>query len=291
VTLWLHRAQWHDAVGLVGMTNTDYGLLGTIWRIDGAGYSRNTAGIDGGLTHNIKTGGLAQYASLSFFEGFDLRILRAVGTERTGAIAGKAWTVLRDRYLRVHNASIYSWIPGDLTETLEATIDDDTLITGVVPTVSPSRLPGKVFIGYPVGRIFEYDTVALTVSPIVRYVAPCFLGPFYSPKLGVFLGIDGDEYAQAISIYVDEVVATQVSAPAAVTPAKVAQTFLAETYVMGSEDEPCIGKRVNWEATGAGVMIQTQSKTDDNGAARARVRVDVECLPAAEINVSATVVV
>lgn len=155
-----------------------------------------------------------------------------------------------------------------------------------MPQIHEGRNRTEAFIGGPVGDhgvgVF-YDTVTKELSsPYYHFGAECqFVA--YAPEFGVVVtGTEGE--TPEIRVWALEVEATTVGAPEVVAgEVRLGQIVTFQTKITGAHDDPVDGELVNWSLTGAGVLMEHQSKTDKNGLALTRVRYYVNPIDPANI--------
>lgn len=138
------------------------------------------------------------------------------------------------------------------------------------------RNDNEVFLaestGAAVTRCVFYNVVEKALSSDIMYIPMNCSGVFYIPEHGVILTYHSGS-PDTINIWSLEVRPTTISDPELIK-GTTAQGRVA-TYrvrVTGDHADPCPKELVNWELSGLGRLLSTQSKTDDDGYAEVKVR-------------------
>lgn len=268
---------WHDALGLVGNIK-DFAshFSGCIAQLDGVAYVRVREQVAGLLSLNLVTGGIAAKVQADdgqrFYEAVDMRTLRERGPWIDidgfgGDFSVGRWTVLTDRYIYATGGQVFAW--QDEARTTETTLAASG-VSGLA-SISPTREPDEVFICFPSGQIYPYNHKTKAVSGPIRYVETnewCF----FSPMLGVFIGVHRIDSVDYLKIWADEVAPTELSVPSLSGVQQPGRVVRATTALTGDHSETCEGFVVGWTSS-VGTVLDPFSTTGSDGVATARVRI------------------
>lgn len=149
---------------------------------------------------------------------------------------------------------------------------------GVGVSFSPGPDAGTVFIAARDGAVL-YDHVNREVVGWHRKLGFVNnLPPVYSPALGVWIVV-GTQYTpeahDTISVYADEPLPTNLSAPVAMAPVGQGGSILYRSRLLGASGEPCADVLVDWSCTTPGLVQIAQSTTDADGYAFTRVTLPI----------------
>jgi hypothetical protein len=94
----------------------------------------------------------------------------------------------------------------------------------------------------------------------------------FAPEYGVM--VSGKVVGDTMTMWVWslEVHPTILTDPEAMAETKSGQVVPYRVRVMGDDNDPAVGELVDWQLIGAGMLLDIQSKTDDDGYATTRVQ-------------------
>ena len=211
--------------------------------------------------------------------------------ERTGT---ETWSVLAGhplsgkRYVKLANRSVFfnntltHCITGVVGAT--ATHEGPPLPVGFAnANVFPGRVETEVWIGERFNQaVFTrglfYDTVTQQFSSPIYYIGMGARAFVYIPELGVF--VSGHDYSaeggpltrSQLRVWSMEVEPTVMSPVVLVEGLKSGRIAIYRVNVQGSHKDPAVGEMVAWTLTGAGTLLDAQSRTDVDGNAVTRVQ-------------------
>jgi hypothetical protein len=165
----------------------------------------------------------------------------------------------------------------------------------VVPMISAQLLPGRspeeaLVSGWWNGggpgqsaRCAQfYNMVTQTMVSPVYFVDDVYTGSgnraVFAPEFGVFVTFQEEDLGPSSGVYTIRVWATEVDPFELVGPTvyrgtvREGQVVTYRVRLLGAQGEPVEGELVNWMVTGVGVLLDTQSETDDEGYATVKVR-------------------
>lgn len=193
----------------------------------------------------------------------------------------RTWIKQTDRRIIFGGNDVYEHRNGDENLTL--------LASNVLPFTPQSTMPGRHLreVMFPQhganadpGAVF-FDTDTLEVSK-KYYIGEAyyFRHLYYIPEWKVFLTIhqaEDEEWTFEFKIWSMEVRPTIVTDPEVVEGTlRAGQVVTFRVQVTGDQDDPAEDELVEWELTGdVGLLLDPQSKTDADGYATARVKIDV----------------
>lgn len=196
----------------------------------------------------------------------------SVGVDGATAALDKAGVMCADRWLR---AFLYSngtlevqSKPFDLSAgwTSEATYTGLSGSAYGYATWSKTARAGRFYVisGGGPGAVYDADAQEF-VSGTAVYL-PANDAAFYSPRLKVFLVLDG----ASVSVYAASPLPSSLSNPAAVGTLTRGRVNTVRVRLLGGNSEPCVGELVNWSLTaGDGELLTQQSQTGADGYAAA----------------------
>jgi len=124
-------------------------------------------------------------------------------------------------------------------------------------------------------RCCFYDTVTLLQSSPMMYLGIESEAVTYAPEFGVIVSLHGDTTHEptTMRIWSLENVPTAISNPVLIA-GSTKQGYLAtyQVRVLSDHSEPCPDELVDWSLSGAGILLATQSTTDEDGYATIRVQ-------------------
>lgn len=281
------KPMWFDSLmamvcgTYVHKTTGDVHNTGTLVQIDGFTGVRNPSlNPYDNFVHDTQNTGIARLAN----GGFSIAANRSVhpvtlypeGADIAdpGPLFSGAY-FLADRVLfgslrsRLHSETGYG--------TVEATLPTMDY-GGVGVSFSPGPDAGTVFIAARDGAVL-YNHVNREVVGWHRKLGFVnALPPVYSPALGVWIVVRTElspEVHDTVSVYADEPVPTNLSAPVAMAPVGQGGSILYRSRLLGASGEPCAGVLVDWSCTTPGLVQIAQSTTDADGYALTRVTLPI----------------
>lgn len=182
-----------------------------------------------------------------------------------------AFYMLQDRTIYLNNRTLYSAAPGQ-----------PWVAENVMPFApawfGQGRQKTEIFLWAVSGSAIKcsfYDTTTKTFSPTLTIsdtVAP--YSAVYSTDWGVIVTVsgDGDTHPYQINVWALEAAPASVTAPTLVSgSADPCSTATYQVQVLGADSDPCAEILVDWTVSGGGVLVETQSTSDENGFAQVQV--------------------
>jgi hypothetical protein len=207
-------------------------------------------------------------------------VAQAAGPEKapSGIITFLRYVKLADRRIYTNSFKMYRQVEGVVPD-----VPEYDFYPFFPDEVLPGRSEHDMWVpgaSQQTGSGCFYDTVMCRVSSPVYKIATLpyfnFLG--YAPEYGVLFSIHATGPSPTIDqlmvrIWSLEVHPTILTVPEAFigTP-KSGQVVTYRVRVTGDDDDGAENELVNWSLTGAGVLLDVQTKADADGYATARVQ-------------------
>jgi hypothetical protein len=263
------QAIYTDAFGLLTFVSGFGGTMQSV-QADGLAYGRSGILANSFFLLDFESGGILEGVGSLPWKLAETGGATGARPAAGASIGPDARVRLKDRYLRVANisgAQRVQWRPLTAYTTDDWTTECTLLGAGAgAPSFSLTRSPRLLVIAYPTGEVLRYDTVAL------EQVGSALLGPvngglWFSAVHGVYIALTGTT-TNHVSVYADGPLPTTISDPAGSLAFGTVATITVR--VLGDDGDPCVGELVEWSLVGQGYLIDTQSRTNENGYASAR---------------------
>lgn len=156
--------------------------------------------------------------------------------------------------------------------------------------VGPGRNEHELFLSAEYGTCCFYDLTSNTATPWM-YLGVSTPHMYYAPEFGVIVAYY-DHYSQPAAIlrvWSLEVKPFSVSVPELYRGEnKGGRLATYRVQVTGDQGEACVGELIDWMHSGGGMLLQSQSTTDEEGYATTRVRYGLSDSGYTEVKASLT---
>lgn len=165
-----------------------------------------------------------------------------------------------------------------------AFVTEATLGNSSAATLSSSATD-VLYVGKLNGEIQVYDTVSQTQmdSKWIDTALGAAFGIWYFDKYDVFLSLHKVSTQFFLRVWANAPKPASLSEPTPLTALLKGKLTTFRAQLLGSNGEACSGETVTWSLVGNGSLLDTQTKTDQDGYATTRYVAPVDSLPSIEV--------
>lgn len=264
---------WYPGVGLHALVTP--GGVNRIITLDGI-YANSSTYIDPYYYPKCWWAGvnkvLISIGGMEYF--YDPKLFIVTGKAQSGVLTElphKNYIRLDDRRLKAATSPYFNRIQSVIDGVV---VNEGEVFPFNIGTIWAGRNASEIFVTADMTPQFcFYDTQNREISSSIMNLGMTHDGLVYAPEFGVLVSLHTTGSLCQIRIWSLEVLPTTLSAP--VVSAGEPRSGRVVTYrvrTTGSNSDPCVGELIDWSLSGVGILLDSQSETDEDGYAITKVK-------------------